>query len=39
MEGTAIDKAFGTALVLIIFILIINLSTNVLLSRFAKNVG
>lgn len=39
MEGTAIDKAYGTALVLIIFILIINLSTNVLLSRFAKNVG
>ncbi|MHB8170686.1 MAG: phosphate ABC transporter permease PstA [Thermincolia bacterium] len=39
MEGVAIEKAYGTALVLIVFILVINLSTYFLLSRFAKKVS
>jgi len=39
MEGVAIEKAYGTALVLIIFILVINMTTNFLLSRFAKKAS
>ena len=37
-EGISIDNAFGTALVLIVIILIITISTNVIVERYQKKM-